>query len=199
MSIKKHKGTHYVSVVSIIGNESLSTKKKLYSRPGYLQIFHDPMPAVAYYEVPIKSSAKSDPANSENPAGTEERPSISDKDVMLLKSEPIELLSTNMTTSSTSKLEVHRSAQVKKKKLVKPYAVVDMADIAAKAGLDGIASKHKSKQQKNKCVPSNKEALSHSFGSCAEDSSTTTQVELNGRYYTVPAYVNLPIPMTVNP
>jgi len=202
--INKNKGSHYVSVVSAIGNES-TIRKKLYSRPGYLQIFHDQKPA--NYEVPFDSinivpSTRVDPAGSEYLAGSEERPSITDNDVMMMKSQPIQLLSANMTTMTTvttSKPDTHKSAPVKKKKLVKPYAVVDMADIAAKAGLDDdTATKLKSKHQRNKYVPTNREALSHSFGTHT-DNSTTTQVDLNGRFYTVPIYVNLHIPMTINP
>ena len=198
--INQNKGSHYVSVVSTIGNE-YRLRKKLYSHPGYLQIFHDPKPVD--YEVPVGSvniapNARTDPASLEYLAGSEERPSITDKDVMMMKSEPIQLLSANMTTMTTSKLDAHKSAQVKKKKLVKPYAVVDVTDIATKAGLDDTATKHKSKHHKNKHVPSNREALSHSFGSCT-DNSIITQVELNGRFYTVPVYVNLHVPMTINP
>jgi len=197
--MNKKKGSHYVSVVSAIGNESI-IKKKLYSRPGYLQIFHDPKPA--HYEIPVCSeniapNTRTDPAGLEYVAGSEERPSITDKDVMMMRSEPMQLLSANMTSMATSK-DTYKSVQVKKKKLVKPYAVVDMADIAAKAGLDDTAPKQKSKHQKNKHFPTNREALKHSFGSCTNN-STTTQVELNGRFYTVPVYVNLHIPMTINP
>ncbi|XP_065884164.1 uncharacterized protein [Dysidea avara] len=198
--MNKHKGSHCVSVVSTIGNE-YRLRKKLYSCPGYLQIFHDPKPVD--YEVPVDSvniapNARTDPAHLEYLAGSEERPSVTDKDVMMMKSEPIQLSSANMTTMTTSKLDAHKSAQVKKKKLVKPYAVVDVTDIVTKAGLDDTATKHKSKHHKNKHVPSNREALSHSFGSCT-DNNNVTQVELNGRFYTVPLYVNLHVPITINP
>jgi len=187
--------------VSTIGNES-TIRKKLYSRPGYLQIFHDAKPG--NYEVPVDSvnivpNTRVDPAGLEYLTGSEERPSITDADVMMMKTQPIQPLSANMTTVTTSKPHTHKSAQVKKKKLVKPYAVVDMADIAAKAGLeDDTVTKPKSKHQRNKHVPTNREALSHSFGAHTRN-STTTQVELNGRFYTVPIYVNLHIPMTINP
>ena len=205
--INQERGSHYVSVVSTIGNES-RFREKLYSRPGYLQIFHDLKPVNC--EVPDNSvntvpSTRADPASLEYLAGSEK---TADKDIIVTKSEPIQLLFV-------------------KKELVKPYAVVDMTDIATKAGLDDTetkddtatkaglddtetkgdtatkaglddtATKHKSKHHKNKHVPSNREALSHSFGSCT-DNNNVTQVELN-TFYTIPLYVNLHVPMTINP
>ena len=190
--------------MTAICNES-TTRKKLLSRPGYLQIFHDP----ANSEVPANSinivpSTRADPASLEYLAGTEERHDVTDKDgteerhyvtdkdVKMIKPEPVQLLSTTVTTS---KLDTHKSTQVHK---VEPYAVVDMIDIVTTAGLDNTVTKHKSKHQRNKHVPTNREALILSFGTHTDD-SITTQVELNGRFCTVPLYVNLHIPMTINP
>ena len=165
----------------------------MYSRPGYLQIFHDP----TNYKVPVNSinivpSTTVDPASLEHMAGTEEGYDVTDKDEKLIKPEPLQLLSTNMTTVTTSKPDTHKNTQVHK---VEPYAVVDMIDIA---GLDNTVTKHKSKHQRNKHIPTNREALILSFGTHT-DNSTNTQVELNGRFFTVPLYVNLHTPMTINP
>jgi len=159
----------------------------LYSRPGYLQIFHDPKPGS--YEIPVNSinivpSTKADPANLEYLAGSEERP---EKEVTTTKPEPIQLLSANVTTSNHNQL-----------KRVEPYAVVDMVDIATKAGLDNTVTKHRSKHQRNNHKHTNRETLILAFGARTDD-STITQVELNEMFYTVPIYVNLHTPMTINP
>ena len=91
-----------------------------------------------------------------------------------------------------------------KKKLVKPYAVVEVKDIVTDKSLEatshGVLDRLRAKRQKHEELPSNREALKKSFGLCLD--SSTTQVEQHSsteRYCTVPIYVNLNIPMTVNP
>jgi len=89
-----------------------------------------------------------------------------------------------------------------KKKLVKPYAVIDIKDIGnEKSASHGVLNRLRAKRQKHETLPSNREALKKSFGLCLESSTSLVEQPSSstGRYHTVPIYVNLNIPMTVNP
>ena len=94
--------------------------------------------------------------------------------------------------------------QIITKSLAIPYAIVDVKDITTDANLEaasyGVPDRLRAKHQKHEELLFNRETFKKSFGSCLE--SCTTQVEQHtstGRYHTVPIYVNLNIPMTVNP
>ena len=107
--------------------------------------------------------------------------------------------------SSTPKDRCKDNVQIThpKRKLVKPYAIVEVGDIGNDSGLgtsQGVLDRLKRKRQKQEELPSNREALKRSFTLSLHNN--TTQVEQHpstGRYYTVPIYVNLNVPMTLNP
>ena len=85
--------------------------------------------------------------------------------------------------------------------MVKPYAIVDIRDIVTDTSLGaashGVLDQLKAKYQRNETLS---EALKKSFGLCLESSTSQVNQSLpSGRYHTVPIYINLDIPMTVNP
>ena len=93
-----------------------------------------------------------------------------------------------------------------RKKLVKPYAVVDVKDIETDGRLETsqevLGRYSRAKHQRHTEVPSNREALEKSFALNSDNITISTEVEQPtspGRYYTVPMYVNINVPMTVNP
>ena len=190
----------------------------LHSRPGYLQIIQDASTCPAGYEVP-HSSVNLRYEKTLHPNGTNEidhprrelsRCTDSNSSITSVQVN-IEPIQTTLVSSAnkTNILCANGTAQiteVKKKKLVKPYAVIDVEKITtdkhigASHGVLGWR-KNKTKHQKHEELPSNREALNKSFALWS--GSSATQVEQSspsaGRYYTVPVYVNLNIPMTVNP
>ena len=184
-----------------IGNES--RKGQLRSRPGYLQIIHEARTSYGDYEVPLNSlnvrseitllSNENEYPRREIRACADNNSSISSVQVT---TEPIQ-------TASVGADHVN-DTQIITKSLVEPYAIVDIKDITTDASLevasDGVLDRLRAKHQKHEELLFNREAFKKSFGSCLE--SCTTQVEQHtstGRYHTVPMYVNLNIPMTVNP
>ena len=199
---RNRNGLHYISVVQGIGNES--RRGQLHSRPGYLQIVNEAY--CAGYEIP-RSSLIIRPAATKYPrrevrACADSNSSIDSVQVttenIQTSSVGIDLQPSSVGTNCANGQIIDKS----KKKLVKPYAVIDIKDIGnEKAASHGVLDRLKAKRQKYETLPSNREALKKSFGLCLENS--TSQVEQpsssTGRYHTVPIYVNLNIPMTVNP
>jgi len=197
--------------VSGIGRVPMLERGQLYSRPGYLQIVHDVR--CVGYEVPrnsinltpritLPSNNEIDYPRRELQGGhTNSNSSINSVQVTV---EPIKVAS---VSSTTTELDVNDPHIIRgKKKLVKPYAIVDVKDIvidmASKANQE-VLGRHKAKHKKHKELPCNREALEKSFNLCSD--ITTAQAEQSpantskGRYYTVPMYVNVNIPMTINP
>ena len=185
-----------------IGNES--RKGQLHSRPGYLQIVHEVRTSCGDYEVPM-NSLNMRPGITLLPNETEyprkEIRACADSNSSI---NSVQVITELIKTASVGTDHVNDTQIIakSKKKLVKPYAVVDVKDITTDASLEaashGVLDRLRAKRQKHEELPSNREALKKSFGLCLE--SCTTQVETStGRYYTVPIYVNLNMPMTVNP
>ena len=109
------------------------------------------------------------------------------------------LVSSRPTDGHTDNVKVTQP----KRKLVKPYAIVDVKDIGSDSDLGtsrGLLDRLKLKRQKQEELPSNREALKKSFTLSLHNNITPVEQHTStGRYYTVPIYVNLNIPMTVNP
>ena len=118
----------------------------------------------------------------------------------------VQVTTESVQTASVGTDHVNESQVITKttKKLVKPYAVIDVKDIVTDVSLEaashGVLDRLRAKHQTHEEPPSNREALKKSFGLCLEGSSTQVEQHTStGRYCTVPIYVNLNIPMTVNP
>lgn len=185
-----------------IGNESRTGQ--LHSRPGYLQIVHDS--PCAGYEIP-RSSINLRPETTLLANETEypkrELHGCADSNTSInsvkVTTEPIRTSLVSGTDHHTSDAQVNKG----KRKLVKPYAIVDVRDIGTDTSLkasQGVLDRLKAKHQKQEELPSNREALKKSFASCVSNSaSQVDQCASTPRYYTVPMYVNLNVPMSVNP
>lgn len=189
-----------------IGNGSRNGQ--LHSRPGYLQIVHDG-PSCAGYEVPRDSvnirPQTTTPLTNETEYPRREIRGCADSNSSI-NSVQVTTQSIQTTLVTSTPTDHHKdSVQIThpKRKLVKPYAIVDVKDIGSDSDLEtsrGVLDRLKRKRQKQEDLPSNREALKRSFALSLHNN--TTQVEQHpstGRYYTVPIYVNLNIPMTVNP
>ena len=197
-------GLHYISVVHGIGNKS--RKGQLHSRPGYLQIIHEAGTSCAGYEIP-RSSLNIRPGITLLPNETE----YPRREIRACADSNSSINSVQVTTESIQTASVGtdhvNNVQIitkSKTKLVKPYAVVDVKDITTDVSLEaashGVLDRLRAKRLKHEELPSNREALKKSFGLCLERSSTQVEQHTStGRYYTVPIYVNLNAPMTVNP
>lgn len=184
-----------------IGNES--RRGYLYSRPGYLQI----IAPCAGYEIPRNSvniTLEPAPTNeTEYPrrelGGCADSNSSINSVHVTTQSIQTSLVSTSVTDRYANNLQVPTGQT----KLVKPYAIVDVKDISTNKGLQvsqGLLDRLKARRQKQEKFPSNREALTNSFASYPNNSITQfEQYSPAGRYYTVPIYVNLNVPMTVNP
>ena len=109
------------------------------------------------------------------------------------------MVSSSLTDGHTDNVKITQP----KRKLVKPYAIVDVKDIGSDSDLGtsrGLLDRLKLKRQKQEELPSNREALKKSFTLSLHNNITPVEQHTStGRYYTVPIYVNLNIPMTVNP
>lgn len=194
-------GLHYISIVQGIGNES--KRGQLYSRPGYLQI----IAPCAGYEIPCNSvnitpelalTNETEYPRRELGGCTDSNSSINSVQVTT------QLIQTSLVSASvTDRYANNLQVPTGQTKLVKPYAIVDVKDISTNKGLQvsqGLLDRLKARRQKQEKLPSNREALTNSFASCPNNSITQfEQRSSTGRYYTVPIYVNLNIPMTVNP
>lgn len=207
---RNRNGLYYISIVHGIGN--VSRRGRLHSRPGYLQIVHDA--PCAGYEVP-RSSVNIRPQATTLLTNETEYPrrelhgcadSNSSINSVQVTTEPIQmrmvssrLVSSRPTDGHTDNVKVTQP----KRKLVKPYAIVDVKDIGSDSDLGtsrGLLDRLKLKRQKQEELPSNREALKKSFTLSLHNNITPAEQHTStGRYYTVPIYVNLNIPMTVNP
>ena len=202
---RSRNGLYYISIVHGIGNES--RRGQLHSRPGYLQIVHDA--PCAGYEVPrssvnIRPQATTLLTNETEYSRRELRgcaDSNSSINSVQVTTEPIQtrMVSSRLTDGHTDNVKITQP----KRKLVKPYAIVDVKDIGSDSDLGtsrGLLDRLKLKRQKQEELPSNREALRKSFAMSLHNNTTPVEQHTStGRYYTVPIYVNLNIHMTVNP
>lgn len=194
-------GLHYISVVHGIGNKS--RKGQLHSRPGYLQIVHEASTSCSGYEVPRSSLNIKPGITNETEYLRREIRTTADSNSSI---NSVQVTTQPIQTASVGTYRVNESQVItkSKKKLVKPYAVIDVKDIATDVSLGaanhGVLDRLRAKRPKHEEPSPNREALKKSFGLCLERSNTQVEQHTStGRYFTVPIYVNLNIPMTVNP
>ena len=188
-------GLNYISVVQGIGNES--RRGQLISRPGYLQIIHEApnvKPEIPHNNNPFIVRPGTKPPLNENEYPRREFHTGADSN-----SSSSQMISEIIQTSSVG--TDGANGQIIIKQFVKPYAMVDITDIGTDTSLEaashGVLDQLRVKHQRNETLS---EALKKSFDLCLESStSQVKQPSSSGRYHTIPIYVNLDIPMTVNP
>ena len=169
------------------------------SHPGYLQIIHEApnvKPEIPHNNNPFIVMPATKPPLNENEYPRREFHTGADSN-----SSSSQITTETIQTSSVG--TDGANGQIIIEQFVKPYAMVNIRDIGTDTSLEaaiyshGVLDQLKAKHQRNETFS---EALKKSFDLCLDSSTAQVkQPSSSGRYYTIPIYINLDIPMTVNP